>query len=299
MVSVTPPNAVGGDVLLSTSAFTLSGRRARPESILPSAPLVIAIPGGGYGWRYFDLEGCSLLRRASALGIPVLALDRPGYGGSTPLGPAPTLMGNAERLNETIGALWTREGGEAAGVVLIGHSIGAAIAVVMAALQPRWPLLGLCISGIGLRSPPEVAGAWAALPDVPMIELPAAVKQAAMFGPAWTYSADAAARSMSADAPAPRSELIDIVGWWPEHVLDLAGRVTVPVHYRQGEYDSLWLVNGAEVRRFGEAFATAPEVDAQPYRAGGHCIDFHRLGAAFQLEQLAFALRCAGPQDNS
>ena len=257
---------------------------------------MIALPGGGYGSRYFDVEGCSLLRRGSALGVPIVALDRPGYGESTALGRAPTLMSNAERLIEAVEILWTRGGGDAAGVVLIGHSIGAAIAVTIAALQPRWPLLGLAISGVGLRSPPEVTTAWAALPDVPMIELPAAVKQAAMFGPTWTYSADAPARSATADAPVPRSELIDIVTWWPEHALDLAGRVKAPVHYRQAEYDRLWVSDDTEVRRFAHAFSAAAEVDARLYRGSGHCIDFHRLGAAFQIEQLAFALRCAGPQ---
>ncbi len=286
-----------GGILLSTDAFAISGQRFRPaDGVLAGAPLVVAVPGGGYGWRYFDVAGCSLLRRASALGIPALALDRPGYGASTPMGPAPTLMGNAERLNEVVETLWERERGDTAGVVLIGHSIGGAIAVAMAALQPRWPLLGLIISGIGLTPPPAVTNAWMSLPDLAMIELPAAAKQAAMFGPAWTYDADAAARSMVADAPVPRSELMDIVNWWPKHAFELAGRVKTPVHYRQGEYDSLWVANAAEVQRLAEAFTTAVEVDARLFRGAGHCIDFHRLGAALQLEQLAFALRCAGPK---
>jgi hypothetical protein len=28
-------------------------------------------------------------------------------------------------------------------------------------------------------------------------------------------------------------------------------------------------------------------------RGSGHCIDFHHVGRAFQLQQLAFALQCA------
>ena len=296
-MSVRPSEDKGGDILLSTPTFTLSGQRGLlGGSALPEAPLVIALPGGGYGWRYFDVEGHSLLRRASALGVPILALDRPGYGASTPLKSA-TLKGNAERLNEAIGDLWEREAGGARGVVLVGHSIGGAIAVTMAALDPQWPLLGLAISGVGLTPPPEVAGAWNALPDLQMIDLPAAAKHPAMFGPAWTYSPDAPVRSETADAPVPRSELLDIVTWWPEHALDLAARVTAPVHYRQGEFDGLWVSNAAEVRRFGDAFTASSDVDARLFRAAGHCIDFHRLGAAFQLEQLAFALRCAGGEN--
>jgi hypothetical protein len=69
----------------------------------------------------------------------------------------------------------------------------------------------------------------------------------------------------------------------------------VPVHYRQAAQDQLWTVNAAEVAGFGAAFRHAPRVDAALAPGTGHCIDFHRRGAAFQLEQLAFAVGCAAP----
>ncbi len=282
----------GDRLLLSTPSFQISGRSRRPHRGLPHAPLIVAVPGGGYGWRYFDVDGHSLLQRASALGIPAIALDRPGYGDSTPLEDA-TILSNAVRLNEVVGELWTREDSRTQGVVLVGHSIGGAVAVAMASLSPDWPLLGLAISGVGLTPPPEITAAWEALPDFPVINMPSAVKHAAMFGPAWTYDADAPARSGVADAPAPRSELIDIVKWWPQHIAGLAARVTAPLHYRLGEMDSLWAVSNEEVARFSAAFRNAAEMNGRVYRNAGHCIDFHRVGAAFQLEQLAFALRCS------
>jgi hypothetical protein len=46
------------------------------------------------------------------------------------------------------------------------------------------------------------------------------------------------------------------------------------------------------VFNFGRAFSSSPSVDVRLFESTGHCIDFHRVGAAFQLEQLAFALRC-------
>ena len=64
------------------------------------------------------------------------------------------------------------------------------------------------------------------------------------------------------------------------------------MHYRQAEFDKLWIVNKDEVAGFGAAFKASPEVDAKLFDSVGHCIDFHKLGAAFHLEQLAFALRC-------
>ncbi|WP_017522580.1 alpha/beta hydrolase [Pusillimonas noertemannii] len=272
----------------------LSGRQREPAS--PPGkdyPLIIALHGGTYSSAYFDLPGFSLLERAAALGLPIIALDRPGYGETTPLAPADaTVAHNAEWLDDAIGHVWRHAGGAARGVVLIGHSIGGAITVSIAARRPSWPLLGIAVSGVGMVTPPESGEQWAALPDIPMIDLPGALKEQVMFGPSWTFEADAPERSHASDAPVPRAELIDIVTTWHSSVKDLAARVQVPVHYRQGEFDRLWITGEDQIAGFAAAFTHSPRVDAANFYNAGHCIDFHRLGAAFQLEQLAFALRC-------
>ncbi len=280
-------------------AITLSGRRggavAAPGDDLP---LIVAIHGGGYSSAYFDLPGFSLVERATALGIPIVAVDRPGYVGSTGFAPADaTIANNAERLDQVIGELWRRFGGGTRGVFLIGHSIGGAITVSIAARQPSWPLLGIAVSGVGLLTPPESGEQWAALPDIPMIEMPPALKDHVMFGPDWTFAPDAPARGHAADAPCPRAELIGITSIWHGVVRELAAQVLVPVHYRQGEFDRLWITGPEQAAGFGAAFTNAPRVDAAPYDRAGHCIDFHRLGQAFQLEQLAFALNCCVAED--
>ena len=59
----------------------ISGRsRLVPKPVLATTPLVIAVHGGTYTSRYFDVPGYSLLDRAAANGIPILAIDRPMYG---------------------------------------------------------------------------------------------------------------------------------------------------------------------------------------------------------------------------
>lgn len=258
------------------------------------SPLIVALHGGTYSSAYFDVQGYSLLDRAAALGLAVIALDRPGYGETTALAPhAATVAANAERLDAILGDIWERHGAGRSGLFVIGHSIGGAITVSIAARRPAWPLIGIAVSGVGLVTPPESLDHWSALPQVPMIELPAEVKDQVMFGPAWTFAPDMPRRSHAADAPVPRAELIDIVSTWHASVRDIASRVQVPVHYRQGEFDRLWITNADQVAGFGAAFSASPHVDAALYRSAGHCIDFHRLGLAFQLEQLAFALRCA------
>lgn len=155
----------------------VSGRYCIPQTSLHDYPLIIALHGGTYTSAYFDLPGFSLLERAAACGIPFIALDRPGYGETTPLAPSEaTVANNAVWLDDPIGQIWKKYGGGARGVVLIGHSIGGAITVSIAARQPSWPLLGIAVSGVGMVTPPESGEQWAALPDVPMIDLPSAIK---------------------------------------------------------------------------------------------------------------------------
>lgn len=272
----------------------LSGRSRSPSGgIAADAPLVVAIHGGTYNSAYFDLPGHSLLDRAAAIGIPSLAPDRPGYGAHPPLEDG-TIAGQARFLTVALGDAWARHGAGTRGIVLIGHSIGAAIALTIAGEPSALPLIGVAVSGVGLRTPPEHATQWARLPDTSLVDLPAALKDILMFGPTTSYPPSMPAASHAASAPAPRAELIDVVATWHERVRERLGRVTVPVHYRQGEFDHLWIVDQGEVDGFRDALGKAPRVDAALMPGTGHCMDLHRIGGALQTQQLGFALQCAG-----
>ena len=288
-----------GHEVLKTPEYTITGRRRLADrDAAADTPLIVAIPGGTYTSVYFDVPGHSLLDRAAALGIAVLALDRPGYAGSTPFAPPDaTIAKNAERLDEAIGKIWQAAGSSARGIVLIGHSIGGAITVEIASRRPSWPLLGIAVSGVGLTTPPADGERFSGLPPIPTIDLPPAIKDRMMFGPPWTYAPGTPEASHVADAPVPRAELVDITHTWAPRVRELAAKVNVPVHYRQGEFDPLWITGEDQVRGFAAAFSAAPLVDARIFASSGHCIDFHRLGLAFQLEQLEFALRCTVAKD--
>ena len=64
------------------------------------------------------------------------------------------LEANAECLDAGIAELWRRNEGAASGIFLVGHSVGGAVAILIAARERQWPLLGIAVSGVGLTLPP-------------------------------------------------------------------------------------------------------------------------------------------------
>ncbi len=285
-------HSVNGDG--PAQGLTFSGRKRLPDgAVAADTPLVIAVHGGTYTSAYFDVPGYSLLARAESQGIPILAIDRPSYGGSTRVTDSHSIiLKNAEVLDHLIGELWEAFGAGTAGVVVIGHSIGGAVTTALAARHPSWPLLGIAMSGCLLQVPTESGAVWAALPEEYLVEMPVTIKDFLMFGPDWTRDATIPAASHVANAWVPKAELIDITSTWPAGVRSTAAQVTVPVHTRQGEFDQLWITDAQQVAGYGAAFTASPLVDAKLFLGAGHCIDFHRGARAFQLEQLAFALAC-------
>lgn len=278
----------------------LSGRRSRPEGALPPrTPLLLAIHGGTYTSAYFDVPGASLFAQAAANNIPMIAPNRPGYGASALLSASKmNIEGQARHLVRALQDAWQRYGTGTQGIFLIGHSIGGAIAATMAATlaeeRTEVPLLGIAISGVGLNTPPEFQSQWEQLPDTPTVEMPQGVKDMVMFGPEGSFDPAMVRESDVANAAAPKPELIDIVGGWHLRARDILGRIRVPVHYRQAEFDRLWIVNQGEVDGFAAALSASPRVDAQMVSGTGHCMDFHHVGRALQTQQIGFALQCAG-----
>ncbi|WP_158010616.1 alpha/beta fold hydrolase [Tardibacter chloracetimidivorans] len=278
--------------LLNGRKFSFRANRA--FSTRSDIPMIVALHGGAHSSAYFDIKGFSLLERAAALGILAIALDRPGYGDSEFRDEAElSHSANAAILDAAIGQILAKLGQRNRGVVLIGHSIGGAIALMIAGGKPAWPLLGVAVSGVGLRPHDEDIEAWQALPPDLFIDLPVALRNIKMFGEGGTYSEEGQRSIALASVPAPRQELIDIVMSWPSAAPDILTRIDAPIHYRQGEADALWTVNDQEIRRFAQACKSAAMIDACLLKNSGHAIDFHDLGPEFQLEQLAFALKCA------
>lgn len=270
----------------------IGGKLARGGD--PALPVIVAIHGGTYTCDYFDVPGHSLLERAAARGFDIVAVDRPGYGHSAPLPETDEIIRtNAEALDALLPALLTGLGLGGRPVFLIGHSIGGAIALTLASIAQGWRLAGVAVSGVGAETPPESAAAYAQFPKQYFVELPVPMKDTVMFGPEGSYPEGMPSASHIANTTVPLAELLDITGGWLSRVAGVAAAITVPVHYRQGEHEKLWLNSPERVAAFGRLFTASPRVDARMVADAGHCIDFHHAGEAFQREQLDFAEDCA------
>lgn len=258
------------------------------------APLLVALHGGGYNARYYDLPGHSLLDLAEATGFQVIALNRPGYRGSERLPTdAITFSDNAEMLDRAIEMLWREAPDQCPGVVVIAHSVGAAVAVHLAARHPHWPLLGLALNGL-IDSPPErVANVFHEFPSGQPVSFTPEQRRAFMYGPADTIDPDIIERAEPSTEPGPLEELLEINDGWPADAPGKAARVTVPIHCALARFDVLWEMNRANIDEFTRRFTSAPSVETTVFPRSGHNIDHHRVGRELHLRQLAFAWQCA------
>lgn len=272
-------------ISLSTPLGTVSGIEERGDA---GSPLIVCIPGGSYNSRYFDVKGHSLLAAAHDEGLSIVALDRPGYQGSDPLEGDVTFAKNASVLIAAVTELWKEYADSAPGVVLIGHSMGGAIAIHMAGQPHPWPLLGISATSIHTDAPEAVTQAWNSAPADASIPFSKEQRIQFMYGPDGTYDPAVVDDAEVSTDLVPVAELLEVVGRWTTDFPGLASLVTVPVHYALAEHEQLWISTDEGVKAFADAFTASPSVTAERVIGSGHNLDHHRDFAAFHARQLDF-----------
>ena len=260
-------------------AATLAGEAEAKHG----APLLVCVHGGGCSARYFDLKGFSVLERALARGLPVLLVNRPGHGGSPPARTAQPIEEAAALVPPLIDEV---AGGRAA--VVIGHSIGGAVTLLLAAQQGAvGPVRAVAVSGIGDRIAQPFKAAWADL----LTGKGAEPTTAFFFGPEGTYRWNAPAALRKASESWQLDEAQDVVLGWPKRFAGVAARVRLPVHLRLAEHERIWETGPQAVARMAAAMPTAPAVDAGVLPQGGHLYELHKRGGEHVEAQLDFLLR--------
>jgi pimeloyl-ACP methyl ester carboxylesterase len=263
----------------------ISGPMERPRG------LVIALHGGTYDSGYYDTGPGSLLSVGDALGLCVVALDRPGYGAGSAFDPRRlSFSGQTELLGAAVKQL-IRDIDPIAGAVLVGHSIGGMLALRVAA-EGAAALRGVEVSGIGARWRPGMRETWSSfIGDRPAIEVPADAHAHVMFGPVGTYAPDRRALDAELARPMPMPELMDVVHW-AEAFPSVAKDVTVPVSMTFPEHDNIWMTDADARSLAGSLFTRAPSVHLELFAHAGHCIELHKRARSYCLHQLAFVEDC-------
>jgi pimeloyl-ACP methyl ester carboxylesterase len=268
--------------------LTLSALETRPEGT-PRAT-VVALHGGGYSAAYWDHPldpDLSLLPLGAALGYHVIALDRPGYGASH------GLVGSAVRIPRQADIVLTllddlRSRGEVERVFLLGHSMGAILAIHCAADLRGRALAGLEFSGLPLDFKSELAdpAQLAQLDYLP--ELPDEYRRELFYGPAGTFDPRILqAEAVGVTRPTPAAEIIDAATCGSD-MPSLASAVVVPVQYTMAEFENSSNGGPGVLARGASLFTSSPRVVAQMQAGSGHNISLHKVARAYHLRAFAF-----------
>lgn len=255
-------------------------------------PLLVCIHGGGSNGRYFQLRGRSLSDMATERGFRVLLVDRPGHGSEPALAGSAPIAGSITVIRHFVDEIRAGWAGEDRGVAVIGHSIGGAIALQLAATRGDWPLSGIAVSGIGDVSSASVK-AMPLPPDAFVFTPPPAFAEALFHDPDRTLDWKALAALRAATEPWLTREIAEIVNDWPERWSSVARSIDVPVHLRLAEHDRIWETGATAVARMAAALERAPHVDAALLMGGGHLYEAYRAGPALIEAQLDFLGACA------
>ena len=278
-------------VSIDAGTMKLSGRFLPATNGDPRA-LLVAIHGGTYTSKYFDTPSSSLLDFCASLGYSILALDRPGYGSAASV-PVEQLSfdDQASVLRRAFEVIWNDYGQRSAGMFVIGHSIGAMIAL-LAVVDSHEHLLGMNMTGAGGLYNEQTKVAFASLvTDAPTVMMDIAIKVMAMYGPEWSYLKEQAQYDPERDVPTAARELGE-AQTWGARMPQVAARVRFPIQFIVPEYDHIWRADAEALGPVAAMFSSAPFVDVGVQRMAGHSAELHILARAFYLKILSFVEEC-------
>ncbi|OJJ94628.1 hypothetical protein ASPACDRAFT_1877518 [Aspergillus aculeatus ATCC 16872] len=290
---------------------TMSGIRSFPVAATATArhvPLIVGLHGGTYNCQYFNATPrFSASATSASLGVPFIAIDRPGYGDTSSFPPLPEgsnfFVETGSWLHHHIlPALWS-EFGIPLGctcIVLLCHSFGSMGGIVAAAKHgqdpaPAYPLGGLILSGIGdaqseamqNRPPPQPTA------DTGGVLFPLQFKDQVMFLPG-TVDNEVLEHSARLNALSPPAEMQQFPGnWLPVWKQDWAIHVRAPVMFALVQNDVFFKATEEEVKTCTQAFRTSSRVDGSLIKGAPHCMELSYWSQGWYARCFGFALECA------
>lgn len=269
-------------------------------------PLIVALHGGTYTAKYFDVNASHTASTTSdGLRVPLVAINRPGYLDSTSFAPIPDGSSYPEEYGAwlhqyILPTLWL-EFGKPSGcncIVLHCHSLGTTGAIISASMYAKdankqYPLGGISTSGFGI----QLAGSRYRPPQDPhnpptTITFPPEVKDSIMLQ---TGHADPEMYSyteeLNHDVPIEEITSIDSV-WFPRWK-EWAGNVEVPVMIGLAGHDLMWKGTEEHLRDYAGAFSKSERVDGSVIKGAPHNLEMSYWAPGWYARCFGFALECA------
>lgn len=268
----------------TVAGHTLSGLLAEPEQPIGT---VLALHGGGYSAGYWHNPvdvGASLLTLGPQLGFRVAAIDRPGYGASHGITGADVRVENQSKLMLELAASLKADG---LPLFVIGHSMGAILAIRMGADAADGLVDGIDVSGVpfvfdGAPVDAESLRSVDYLPD-----LPVEFARGMFYGPDGTFEDGVLAADRTMARPTPAAEIIDALEC-PNATPGVAPLVRCPIQITRAEFENSSGGGRESLDRLGSLFTGSSRVVLQWQVDSGHNISLHHVAQAYHLRALAF-----------
>jgi pimeloyl-ACP methyl ester carboxylesterase len=277
-----------GSVAVTVDGVPLSGLVADPAG--EPRGVIMALHGGGARAEYWHSpvdEADSLLVLAAALGWRAVAFDRPGYGTSSGCAGGFRAARQAVLLERAL-ALWEPS---AHPVVLVGHSLGAIVAIHLAAAARPGSLLALSVGGVPLA---YTADQEARLATVDYSAGKAArppgtrPSPANWYGPPGTWDERILGHRRRLVAPTPGEEFTD-ARCAPVQLPPLLAAIQVPVQFAVAEHE-LTTAPAAQLQAAADAALTSAAFVEHVLVGGtGHNMSLSRAARPYHCRVLAFA----------
>ena len=256
--------------------------------------VIVAVHGGATSAAYFDCPGhpeLSLLRAAAADGYTAIALDRPGYGASAFY--HDDMIDSDRRVGFALGAVdkVLGESARGAGLFLLAHSAGCEIGLRMAVAESASDVLGVALSGTGLRYGDE---AKAVISEATVTSRPAGLRDL-LWQPTDLYPPEVLTGGLS--APGAPYEA-DVTANWPRRDFpDVASRVTVPVQFSVADHERVWESTREATDAVAKLFTSSPRVVVTEMPDSGHNLSVGWTAGEYHRRVLTFAGECVAARN--
>ncbi|KAF1831387.1 hypothetical protein BDW02DRAFT_460037, partial [Decorospora gaudefroyi] len=270
-------------------------------------PLVVALHGGTCTAQHYDISPSHTSSTISeTTGIPIVAIDRPCYGGTSSFLPLPEKEGffdtTAKWLHDYIlPALWQKFGtpNKCTGIVLLAHSMAVPPAILTAVMHAKdsnaaYPLAGVILTGFGAPGTFNNIPTLDANEENPdRISAAQELKRLMMVSEMSLGCTDAAMLPLidAQSVPMPVAERDDF-GPWLGQWETAAGQVEVPVLFAVGEHDWLWKADAESMDMFKAAFTKCRRFEGGAVLGAPHALEMWKEVDGWYERMFKFAREC-------